>query len=294
MKILITGGAGYIGTHVLLELLDRGFKDVHVIDNQLLTSPNWIGEYVSGTASSENILSAKATEMLRQDFDVIVHLAAFISVEESMRNPTMYWRNNLLTTNRILDNVKGAHLIFASTGTAFCPENAYALSKVACEEEIRFRMKQGYTIFRFYNVSGVREGVHPTGNPTHIIRRAAMAAAGQLAELTIAGNDWETPDGTCVRDYIHAMDLATSIVNAIDAGPSNTEYECLGSGTVFSVMDVITSMKKVSGVDFHVTIGQRRAGDVGSMICPSQYNRISLRHDLDSMCLSAYKGLIHA
>lgn len=292
-KVLITGAAGYIGTHVLMELLDRGYTDVSVIDRDLTTSPNWIGDMVSGVAYSGTIQSRGANEILSARYDAIVHLAADISVEESTKDPVKYWRNNLLSTNRIIDNLKGAHLIFASTGTAFCPENAYAYSKVACEEEIKSRLDDNYTIFRFYNVSGLRKGVKPTGVASHVIRRAAMAALGELPSMTIAGDDWDTPDGTCVRDYIHVEDLAASIVNAIEAGPSNKPYECLGTGTGYSVKEVLTSMKRVTGVDFDVIMAPRRPGDVASMICPlqNQYPHISLTRDLDSMCLSAYEGL---
>ena len=289
-KILITGGAGYIGTHVILELLDRGYKDLHVIDRHLTTSPNWVGDLVR-TAHSGDILNNVIRSVLRQDFDVVIHLAAYISVEESTKDPVSYWRNNLLSTNRIIDYLHGAHLIFASTGTAFCPENPYAHSKLACELEIQERLLEGYTIFRFYNVSGMLPGVSPTGHPTHLIRRAAMAAKGIIPKITVFGTDWDTPDGTCVRDYIHVQDLARSIANAVEAGPANTPYECLGSGTGYSVKEVLTSMKNVSGVDFNVTMAERRPGDVASMICPEQYKHISIKHDLDSMCLSAYKGI---
>ena len=289
MKILVTGAAGYIGAHVIQELHDRGFTDLHAIDNEMGISPNQIaGALRSGLDC--DILSSEADKLLRQDFDVIIHLAALISVEESTQKVAEYWRNNLLSTNKILDHQHGAHLIFASTGTAFCPENPYAWSKVACEQEIRDR-SDAHTIFRFYNVSGLRPGCYPTGNPTHLIRRAAMAARGLIQGLTIYGTDWDTPDGTCVRDYIHVMDLAASIVNAIDLGPTNTPYECLGSGTGYSVKEVVTSMKKVSGVDFNVTMAERRPGDVASMICPTQYSGIVLNHTLDDMCLSAYEGI---
>lgn len=294
MKILITGGAGYIGTHVILELRKRGYTDLHVIDRFLTSSPNWVGDLVK-TAYDGDILSYGAIDVLRQDFDVIIHLAAYISVEESTKDPVMYWRNNLLSTNKILDTMKGAHLIFASTGTAFQPTNPYAQSKLACEHEITTRLDgfydPNYTIFRFYNVSGLGPGVAPTGNPTHLIRRAAMAAHGLLPSISIMGTDWDTPDGTCVRDYIHAQDLASSIVNCIERGPSNMEFECLGSGRGYSVKEVIDAMKRVSGVDFKVKLEDRRPGDVASMICPSQYEHITLNHDLDSMCLSAYEGL---
>lgn len=294
MKILITGAAGYIGTHVIFELLRRGYTDLHAIDRHLTTSPNWIGDMVR-TAYDGDILSVGAIDTLRQDFDVIIHLAAYISAKESTKDPITYWRNNLLSTSKIIDHMKGAHLIFASTGTAFQPEDPYAQSKLACEQEITTRLNgyyyPNYTIFRFYNVSGLGNGVAPTGNPTHLIRRAAMAAHGMLPSISVMGTDWDTPDGTCVRDYIHAEDLAASIANAIDAGPSNMNYECLGSGKGYSVKEVLESMKRVSGVDFPITFEGRRPGDVASMICPSQYQHITINHDLDSMCRSAYEGL---
>lgn len=290
MKVLITGGSGYIGTHVILELLSRGFTDLHVVDRHLTTSPNWIGGLVK-SAYEGSILSSGANEMLRRDFDVVIHLAAYISVEESTKDPVLYWKNNLLSTDRIISTLKDAHLIFASTGTAFQPESPYAQTKVACEEEIRDRLSHGYTIFRFYNVSGLAEGVSATGNPTHLIRRAALVARGYLPEITVFGTDWDTPDGTCVRDYIHAKDLAASIVNAVEQGPANTPYECLGSGKGYSVLEVLSAMKKVTKENFRITMADRRPGDVSTMICPTQYSHISLKHDLESMCLSAYQGL---
>lgn len=293
--ILLTGGAGYIGSHVLKSLAEiMPALQVTVVDWNLENSPN--REFVKRHAWRSHHLDLSGPEGIHllktNPFDVIIHLAALISVEESTQQPTRYWRNNLLSTDRILSEAeRGMHLIFASTGTAFQPANAYAYSKVACEEEIIERKTLQQTIFRFYNVSGLREGLQPTGQPTHLIRRAAMAAAGKLDSLTVFGTDWETKDGTCVRDYIHVQDIAESIVMAIVKGPSNTPYECLGSGKGYSVLDVIQSMKRVSGVDFNVRMEGRRDGDVASMICPTQYKHIVLNKDLDAMCLSAFEGI---
>lgn len=300
-KILVTGGAGYIGAHVIRELIKQGYDDITVIDEKLDTSPNDVRSLVK-EAHNYDILSADGIALMcANDFDAIIHLAAYISVEESIRNPSKYLRNNLLSTYEVINTVETInawfgimpHLIFASTGAAFCPENAYAHSKLACEDEITSRLSHNpsYTIFRFYNVSGVDDGISPTGEATHIIRRAAMAAAGKLPHLSIMGDDWDTPDGTAVRDYIHVKDLATAIVKAVEVGPANTPYECLGSGNGYSVLDVVTSMKRVTGVDFRVIMEGRRAGDVGSMICPAQYKHLKINHDLDSMCLSAFNGL---
>lgn len=275
MKILVTGAAGYIGSHVLLELIDRGFTDIHVIDRFLTRSPNWIGPLVYEGFDGE-ILSQGSGEILSAKYDVIIHLGVYERPED-----------NLAAIRRLLYFRKHAHLIFASTGES---PTLFAKSKFECENEIRSHITEGYTIFRFYNVSGRRREVSAQGNINHLIRRAAMAAKGYLPNVTIFGTDWDTPDGTCVRDYIHASDLATSIVNCIEQGPANTHHECLGSGQGYSVKEVLSSMKKVSKKDFDVIIADRRPGDVASLICPTQYKHITLNHDLDSMCLSAYEG----
>jgi UDP-glucose 4-epimerase len=230
-------------------------------------------------------------------FDAVVHLAAFISVEESVRRPVTYWQNNMGSLMALLSNIETDHLIFASTGTAFQPASPYANTKVAGERLILDTygtpesLFDGFTIFRFYNVSGLKPGIHPTGQPTHLIRLAALAAQRKLPFLKVYGTDYPTFDGTCVRDYIHVVDLAASLANAVEKGPSNTPYECLGTGKGSSVLEVIESMKRATGVDFPVIMAERRPGDVASMVCPSQYRHISLTKTLDDMCLSAYENL---
>lgn len=294
-KILITGGLGYIGSHLVKSLTERGQFLIDIIDRDVSNQPNYefVNERVNEIIDLD-LVDLKDGAWRWATYDAIVHLGALISVGESVKQPVDYWINNLLSTEKLLDHVAPqTHLIFASTGTAFCPENPYAYSKVACERRIIDRAaetKFGYTIFRFFNVSGLCDGIKPTGEATHLIRRAAMAAHG-LSGFSIMGDQWETPDGTAIRDYIHVEDIANSIVNAIEQGPANTPYECLGTGKGYSVKEVVESMKKVSGVDFEVQIGAAREGDVAKMICDSQYKHISLSHDLDSMCLSAFKNI---
>jgi UDP-glucose 4-epimerase len=115
-----------------------------------------------------------------------------------------------------------------------------------------------------------------------------MTAKGLLPELEVCGTDWDTRDGTAVRDYVHVKDLTATILKAIEIGPANTPYECIGTGTGSTVLEVVESMKRVTNVDFRVKMGPRRQGDVGSMICDSQYQHIQLSRSLDEMCLSAY------
>lgn len=294
-SILITGGLGYIGAHLVGALSARGHRLTVVDDDDL--SPNY--SYVYDRTEQLSCMSVEeAVEVGFLDyFDAVVHLAAFISVEESVRKPIEYWSNNIGSLVALLQHVKTKHLIFASTGTAFQPSSPYANTKVAGEKLIldvfheADRPFDGFTIFRFYNVAGLKKGIYPTGQPTHLIRLAAMAARGMIPHLKVYGSDYHTYDGTCVRDYIHVQDIVESIANAIEIGPSNTPYECLGSGKGYSVLEVIQSMKRVSGVDFPVIMTERRRGDVASMICPSQYKFISLKRDLDDMCRSTWENL---
>lgn len=289
MKVMVTGGLGYIGSHVVDELVQRG-HEVFVVDENL-KSPNL--DFVSRRASVRPYqLQNWDIPTSAQRLDAVVHLAAYIDVAESVRDPLRYWSNNINSTLAAIQRFSSPHFVFASTGTAFDPANAYAHSKVACEQIVQqYHGAKGYTIFRFFNVSGLKKGITPTGNPTHLIRRAAMAAKGLIPELVVAGTDWDTRDGTCIRDYIHVEDLAASISNAVDVGPANTPHEGLGTGMGSTVLEVVQSMKRATGVDFRVRMGLRREGDVASMVCANQYRHLQLSRTLDDMCLSAYENV---
>lgn len=295
MRVLVTGGLGYIGSHLVAVLAEHG-HEVDVIDD-LVNNENYdfVKERVDNLWTSE--VQHATAEMLGRRYDGIVHLAALISVEQSTREPNTYWRNNL-TALMDLCRLRTDHLVFASTGTAFNPTNPYAQTKVAGERYIQdvcaaeaLRWMQGYTIFRFFNVSGLRQGLKPTGQPTHLIRICAEAARGLRPEVKVYGTDYPTRDGTAIRDYIHVEDIAGSILNALHVGPSNTPFECLGSGTGSTVLEVVQSMKAITGVDFQVTMASRRPGDDAVTICPTQYQHLSLTRTLNDMCLSAYENV---
>jgi len=295
MKVLVTGGLGYIGAHVVDELVNRGHS-VDVVDG---SSDHVNFDFVHqrvGRLLNRAVQSGLGE--LCSEYDAIVHLAAFISVELSTREPHTYWHNNL-TSLMELEQLRTPHLIFASTGTAFNPTSPYARTKVACESYITDvaaatpRWFDGHTIFRFYNVSGLAPGIRPTGQPTHLIRICAEAARGKRGDVKVFGTDYATKDGTAVRDYVHVQDIAASIANAVEVGPVNTPFECLGTGMGYSVLEVIHEMKHVTNTSFPVVITDRRAGDDDIMICHARslYPHAAITRTLSDMCLSAFRNV---
>lgn len=295
MHVLVTGGLGYIGAHVVDALIESG-HEVDVVDcSTSLENFDFVQTRCNNLWNGE-VQDLRNQVGWKQHYDGIVHLASLISVEQSVREPNTYWRNNL-TALMDLCFLETDHLIFASTGAAFKPTNPYAWTKVAGERYIQDlhgsqqAWFKGHTIFRFYNVGGLKKGIHPTGRPRDIVRVAAEVARGFRPELKVFGNDYMTRDGTAVRDYIHVEDIAASVVNAIEAGPANTPFECLGTGYGSSVLEVVQSMQEVAGIALRVTMAPRRAGDDAVTVCPTQYKYIRISKTLHDMCLSAYENV---
>ena len=301
MKIIVTGATGYIGSH-LCKILHHAGHNVYACD-RVLYEHNDIEQYVdhiNDTNITNNTdVSGVIDDICRLDFDeadAIVHLAGAISVEESTRLPAYYYMTNTLGTYNVcqmamtLECRSGItpHLIFASTAAAFDPISPYAKSKIAAEEIIRQFFPKNHTIFRFFNVAGSDGENRQVGPSTHLIRIAAETAAGIRPHMTLNGYDFDTPDGTCVRDYIHVVDLANAILNAINAGPQNTPYECLGNGKGYSNLEVISAMKAATGIDFTVLHGDRRAGDPSKLIVEQVSRLLTPKYSLQDMCRSAY------
>ena len=280
-KILVTGVTGYIGSQVSRVLFERGWD---VIGLDINSHQNDISAYVSRFVHWD-IRDAQFFEQ----YDAVVHLAGLISVEESMTNPTEYYSTNLLGTAQVLRQMdRNTHLIFASTAGAFDPQSPYARSKIAAEDIIK-EQANNYTIFRFFNVAGSDGDNMQQGNATHLIRIAAECAVGTRDKMSIFGHDYDTGDGTCIRDYVHVVDLANAIANAIEKGPKNTPYECIGSGTGYTVKEVIRMMKRVSGVDFEVVDSPRRAGDPAVLIINNRFDGLEINYTLEDMCRSAWQ-----
>jgi len=281
--VLVTGGYGYIGSHAIKALAEAGLT---VDSMDCRQSPNDIKKYIR----QDRMRDIAKSDLYEYwgSYDYVIHLAGLISVEESVKYPWLYFKNNILGTKNIIDKIETDNIIFASTAAAFNPNSPYATSKIAGEQLIK-ATKKNYTIFRFFNVAGNNGEFRQIGQSTHLIRIAAETAAGKRQFMTVNGTDWNTRDGTCVRDYVHVMDLVDCIVKAVEV-PANTDYECIGSGIGYTVNEVIDVMKDVSGKNFKVVESNRRSGDTAEVLIPEQKSKYFYgNRTLEQMCLSAYK-----
>ena len=285
-KILVTGAYGYIGSHTVKALAEQGHA-VYALDIE--KSNNDISKYLQSEKAFIHKDVTK-TNHGRKWFDVIVHLAGLLDIEASVDEPWVYTQTNVTGTYNTIINYPAENFIFASTAAAFNPVSPYAQTKILAETIIR-RYCLNHTIFRFFNVAGNNGEFGQIGRPTHLVRIAAEAAAGKRGFVTINGTDWDTYDGTCVRDYIHVSDLVDGIIKAVNE-PSNKPFECIGTGRNFSVKQVVTTMQEVTGVKFPVNYGPRRAGDTATVVVPPGLlsNYVSCSRSLEDMCLSAYQS----
>lgn len=281
MQVLVTGAAGYIGSHIVKALHNRGYV-VDTLDRAITTNSELIRHMVRHMYHG-NIIERTVIDV---HYDAVIHCAALISVEESMRLPLVYYEVNTAGTLKLLQELKYDHFIFASTGGAFDPISPYAKSKIIAEEAVR-QIAPEYSIFRFFNVAGNDGELRQPYPASHIIRIAAEAAAGKRDKMVIFGKDYGTSDGTCIRDYVHVVDLAEALVRSVPL-PANSKYECIGSGRGYTNLEVINTMKEVAGVDFPVEFGPRRSGDPAKLLVDTVSKYVKIDHDLKDMCYSAY------
>ena len=300
MTVLVTGGAGYIGSHMVLELVDAGERVV-VLDD-LSTGCDWAVPasvpLVVGNSGDQEL----SGRLLRDErVDTIIHFAASIVVPDSVRDPLGYYRNNTVNTRALIECAVKAgvrNFIFSSTAavygnpaetpvtenTTLQPISPYGWSKLMSEVMLRDASNAhdlNHVILRYFNVAGAdplcRTG-QSTPMATHLIKVAVEAALGLRTKLDVFGDDYPTPDGSCVRDYIHVSDLARAHSDALRhlrGGGESLTLNC-GYGHGFSVLEVVDTVKRVSGVDFKVDIAPRRAGDPAQIVADSQRARTAL------------------
>lgn len=331
MKILVTGGTGYIGSHTVVELQNKGY-DVIIADNLSNSYKEVLDsiEAITGIRPEFEKLDLSETQRTNNFFDKhrditgIIHFAAFKAVGESMENPLMYYHNNLVSLMNILHNmaVHGIqHIVFSSSCTVYGqPEklpvaedapiqkawSPYGNTKQISEEMIYDTLQADERLkgiaLRYFNPIGAHEtakiGELPLGVPNNLVPFITQTAIGIREQLKVFGDDYNTPDGTAIRDYIHVVDLAKAHVVAVDrmiTGKGKEQFEVfnLGTGNGYSVMEVIKSFEKVSGKKLNYKIVDRRPGDVEQVWADTAYANKELGwkagKGLDEMMASAWK-----
>ncbi len=294
--ILLAGGAGYIGSHTAVELLEAGF-DVIIADNYSNSCPEVIKrvEEITGKTVKAYEIDIKSTDKLEKVFrenkiDAVIHFAGLKAVGESVAKPLLYYRNNIDTTLSLLECMKKYNvnnIIFSSSATVYGEENPvpyteemqrgtctnpYGWTKAMMEQILEDAAKAddnlSVILLRYFNPIGAHEsgriGEDPQGIPNNLMPYVAQVAVGRREKLTIFGQDYDTPDGTCRRDYIHVVDLAKGHVKAIEYVLKNDGVEIfnLGTGTPYSVTEIVTTFENVNDIKINHVYGARRAGDL--------------------------------
>ena len=296
MNVLVTGGAGYIGSHTCVELLENGYGVV-VIDNLVNASPESLKrvETITGKAVKFYEGDVRDEALLRKifaenDISCVIHFAGLKAVGESVEKPWEYYDNNLNTTlvlTKVMKEVGMKNIIFSSSATVYTSDNEMPLKETSrtggctnpygwtkyMTEQILSGISHAdpdwsVVLLRYFNPIGAHKsglmGENPRGIPNNLMPYITQVAIGRRKMLSIFGNDYPTPDGTCVRDYIHVMDLAKGHVAAVKYATENkgTEVFNLGTGIGYSVLDTVNTFMEVNHVDVPYQIVGRRAGDI--------------------------------
>ncbi len=325
MKVLVTGGTGYIGSHTVVELINAGHETV-VIDNLVNSSPRSLERLAQITGVNPAFYEGDIRDgaLLAQIFetekpDAVIHFAGLKAVGESTQKPLLYYDNNLtgtLVLLKAMDEAGCRNIIFSSSATVYGkPEsvpiredfpthatNPYGRTKLMIEEMLRdiyaADNRWNIILLRYFNPIGAHKsgliGEDPDGIPNNLLPYIAKVAIGTLKQVNVFGNDYDTKDGTGVRDYIHVVDLALGHVKALDKiqeDPGLKTYN-LGTGNGYSVLDMIEAFRKASGRDIPYVIGPRRPGDIDTCYADPTLAREELgwsaRYGIDEMCRDAW------
>lgn len=295
-NILLAGGAGYIGSHTAVELLNSGYS-VIVADNYSNSCPEAIKrvEKITGKSVKTYELDITNSDKLDKVFqdnkiDAVIHFAGLKAVGESVTEPVKYYRNNIDTTLTLLETMKKhdvKNIIFSSSATVYGAENSvpykedmkrgtctnpYGWTKAMIEQIFEDTAnadgRLSVVILRYFNPIGAHDsgliGEDPQGIPNNLMPYISQVAVGKLKQLTVYGNDYPTPDGTCRRDYIHVVDLAKGHVKAIEYVMQNSGVEIfnLGTGIPYSVTEIVTAFERVNNLKINYVYGKRRDGDL--------------------------------
>ncbi len=327
MSILVTGGAGYIGSHTCVELLNAG-KDIVVIDNYYNSKPECIKRVKKITGKDFKFYECdiRDREGLRKvfsenDIEVVIHFAGLKAVGESCKIPLSYYENNVsgtVTLCQVMAEFDCKRIIFSSSATVYGGNNVapyneemktgevtnpYGRTKYVIEEILKdlYASDNSWSIatLRYFNPIGAHEsgliGEDPNGIPNNLVPYVAQVAVGKLAQIGVFGNDYDTPDGTGVRDYIHVVDLAIGHVKAVDYVMNNVGLEAinLGTGVGYSVLDVVHAYEKACGKELPYAIKPRRDGDIATCYAnPEKAARIlgfRTQLDLERMCADSWR-----
>lgn len=326
MKVLLTGGAGYIGSHTAVTLLERG-HEVIVVDNFVNSSPESIKrvERITGKTVQLHSFDIRDKKQLGELFastpiDAVIHFAGLKAVGESVEKPLLYYENNLDSTFSLIETMQSygvKKLIFSSSATVYgTPENLpltenssvgigitnpYGWSKFMIERILEgvcaANPELEVTILRYFNPIGAHEsgqiGEDPNGLPNNLLPYISQVAIGKRDHLTINGDDYDTPDGTCVRDYIHVVDLARGHADALAHGKPGAAIYNLGTGTGTSVYEALHAFEKACGHTIPYTVGPRRSGDIASCYADSSKAATELgwkaEKTLEEACVDAWR-----
>ncbi len=328
MKILVTGGTGFIGSHTVVELLENNYEVVivddfsnskkEVLDNiKKITNKSF--SFYKGNVKDEEMLSLVFE---KENIDAVIHFAGFKAIGESVDNPLMYYENNIDTTIslcKVMDKYNCHKLIFSSTATVYdvndelplkedFPKgttNPYSSTKLMIERILKdlyvSNNDWSIVVLRYFNPIGAHEsgliGENPQGIPNNLMPYILKVAIGELECLTVFGNDYDTKDGTGVRDYIHVVDLAKGHIKAIDyLTNKGIDYFNLGTGVGYSVLDIVNTFESVNGIKINYKIGKRRSGDIAEYYADSSKAEkllgFKVTKTIEDMCKDSYNYIL--